>query len=79
MHQYVKAPFERIANDIAGPFPERKRSNRYLLIAKDFTKWPEVYAISKQKASTVADAPVSNFIGRFGVSREVKSDQGWNF
>jgi hypothetical protein len=34
MHQYnVKAPFERIATVAAGPFPDSKRGNRYLLIA----------------------------------------------
>ena len=44
MHQYnVGAPFERIAVDIAGPFPESERGNRYVLVAMDyFTKWPEM-------------------------------------
>jgi transposase InsO family protein len=81
MHHYnVGAPFERIAVDIAGPFPESDRGNRYLLVAMDyFTKWLEVYAIPNQEASTVADALVSNFYCRFGVPRELHSDQGWNF
>jgi hypothetical protein len=50
MHQHnVVAPFERIAIDIAGPFPESDMGNRYLLVAMDyFTKWPEVYAIPNQ-------------------------------
>jgi hypothetical protein len=53
------APFERIAIDIAGPFPESESENRYLLIAMDyFTKWPEVYVIPNQEVSTVADALV---------------------
>jgi hypothetical protein len=40
MHQYnVGAPFERIAMNIAGPFPQNDRGNRSLLIAMDyFTK-----------------------------------------
>jgi len=40
MHQYnLGAPFERIALDIAGPFPESDRGNRYLLVTMDyFTK-----------------------------------------
>jgi hypothetical protein len=42
-HYNVGAPFERIAVDIAGPFRESDRRNRYLLIAMDyFTKWPKV-------------------------------------
>jgi hypothetical protein len=58
MHQYnVGAPFERIAIDIARPFPESERKNLYLLTAIDFfTYWPEVCSIPKQDASTVVDA-----------------------
>jgi transposase InsO family protein len=42
-----------------------------------FTKWPEVYAIPNQEASTVADTLVTNFC-RFNVPMELHSDQGWN-
>jgi hypothetical protein len=44
-----------------------------------FTKWPEVYPIPNQEASTVADALVTDFFCRFGVPRELHSDQGRNF
>jgi hypothetical protein len=66
MHQYnVGAPFERIAIDVAGPFPRSDQGNRYLLIAMDyFAKWPEVYAIPNQEVSTVAEALVTNFFCR---------------
>jgi hypothetical protein len=68
MHQYnVGASFERIAIDVAGPFPQSDRGNRYLLIAMDyFTKWPEAYAIPNQGALTVAEVLV-NFFCRFGI------------
>ena len=81
MYQYnVGAPFERIAINIAGPFPDSDKGNRYLLIAMNyFTKWPEVYAIPNQEASTVADTLVTNFFCRFGVPMELHSDQGRNF
>ena len=81
MHQYnVGAPFERVAIDIAGPFPRSDQGNRYLLIAMDyFTKWPEVYAIPNQEASTIAEVLVANFFCRFGIPRELHSDQGRNF
>ena len=81
MHQYnVGAPFERIAIDISGSFPESDNGNRYLLIAMDyFTKWPQVYAIPNQVASTVADALVTNFFCRLGVPMELHSDQSRNF
>jgi hypothetical protein len=75
MRQYnVGAPFERIAIDVAGPFPRSDQGNRYLLIAMDyFTKWPEAYAIPNQEAATVAEALVTNFFCRFGVPRELHS------
>jgi transposase InsO family protein len=44
-----------------------------------FTKWPEAYAIPDQEASAVADALVTNFFCRFGIPRELHSDQGRNF
>jgi hypothetical protein len=81
MQQYnVGAPFERIAIDVAAPFPRSDQGNRFLLIAMDyFTKWPEVDAIPNQVASTVAEALVTNFFCHFGIPRELHSDQGRNF
>ena len=61
------------------PFPESDNGNRYILIAMNyFTKWPEVYAIPSQEASTVATALVTKFFCRFGAPMELHSDQGWN-
>jgi transposase InsO family protein len=81
MYQYnVGAPFERIAIDVSGPFPRSDQVNRCLLIAVDyFTKWPEAYGIPHQEASTVADVLVTNFFSRFGIPRELHSNQGRNF
>jgi transposase InsO family protein len=44
-----------------------------------FNKWPEVYPIPDQEASAVADALVTDFFCRFGVPRELQSDQGRKF
>ncbi|GFU43589.1 retrovirus-related Pol polyprotein from transposon 412 [Trichonephila clavipes] len=44
-----------------------------------FTKWPEVYPIPDQEASTVADVLVQHWISRFGVPLQLHSDQGRNF
>ena len=44
----------------------------------EFTKGPDVYAISNQEAWTVADGLVTYFFCRFGVPMEVHSDQGRN-
>ena len=81
MCQYnAGGPFERIAMDVAGPFPVSDSGNRYVLVVMDyFSKWPEVYAIPNQEAKTVADAFIANWIARFGVPLELHSDQGRNF
>lgn len=81
MKQYnVGAPFERIAIDVAGPFPQTENGNKYILVAMDyFSKWPEVYAMPNQEATTVARVLVDNLVCRFGVPLELHSDQGRNF
>lgn len=76
----VGAPLERVAVDIAGPFPVSASGNRYVLVVIDyFTKWPEVFPLPNQEAGTIARALVDGFFSRFGVPRELHSDQGRNF
>jgi hypothetical protein len=76
----ILAPFERIAINVAGPFPWSNQGNQYLLIAMDyFTKWLEAYTIPNQEASTVTEVLVTNFFCLFRVLRELPSDQGYNF
>ncbi|UYV73615.1 K02A2.6-like [Cordylochernes scorpioides] len=81
MREYnMGVPFERIAIDVAGPFPVTEGGNKYILVAMDyFTKWPEAYAIPNQEATTVAKVLMDNLICRFGVPLELHSDQGRNF
>ena len=81
LKQYVVgAPMERLAMDILGPLPLTPRGNRFVLVVTDyFTKWTESYAISNQEAVTVAEKLVAEFVCRFGVPRELHSDQGTNF
>jgi hypothetical protein len=68
MHQYVRAPFKRIAIYVVGPFPQSNRGNRYLVIAMDyFTKWPEVYTIPNQEALMVAKVLVTKVFCCLGV------------
>lgn len=76
----VGAPWERIAVDVAGPFPVTDSGNKYFMVVMDyFTKWPEVFAIPNQEATTVASKLVEEVICRFGVPLEIHSDQGRNF
>ena len=76
----VGAPLERIAIDITGPLPKTDAGNRYVLVVADyFTKWTEAYSIPDQEAGTVAKKLVEEFVARYGVPREIHSDQGRNF
>jgi len=81
LQQYsVGTPMERLAMDILGPLPITPRNNRYVLVVSDyFTKWTEAYALPDQTAATVAETLVSEFVSRFGVPRQIHSDQGTNF
>ena len=71
---------ERVALDILGPLPDSDRGNKYVLIIGDyFSKWTEAYAIPNQEAMTVARVLVEEFMARFGIPRQIHSDQGRNF
>ena len=51
------------------------RGNRYVLVISDyFTKWTGSYALPDQTATTIAEKVVS----RFGIPRQIHSDQGTN-
>ena len=70
---------KRIAIDILGPLPETTRKDKFILLVSDyFSKWTESYPILNQEATTVAEKLVSEFICRFGVPRQLHSDQGTN-
>ena len=76
----VGTPLERIAVDITGPFMPSDQGNKYVLVVGDcFTKWTEAYALPDQEAKTVARVLAEDFIPRYGVPREIHSDQGCNF
>lgn len=76
----VGAPMERIGIDILGPLTQTGQGNRYVLVIADyFTKWTESYAMKNIEAITVADLLVKEFICRFGIPRQIHSDQGRQF
>ena len=76
----VGAPMERVAIDIAGPWPTSNSGNKYIMVVMDyFTKWVEAYGIPNQEAYTVAEAFVNQFVTRYGIPRIVHTDQGSNF
>ena len=81
LQKYVEGtPFERLGIDVLGPLPVTNLGNRYIVVVVDyFTKWPEAFPVPDIKAETVAHGLIDNVISRFGVPREIHSDQGTNF
>ena len=78
-HQ-VGEPMERIAIDILGPLPESNAGNKCIMIVTDyFTRWTEAFALPNQEALTIARALVDEFISRFGLPRQIHTDQGTQF
>ena len=76
----IGSPMEMLAMDILGPLPVSKKGNRYLLVVSDYyKKWPEVFPLPDQKATTVAKVLYNKVIATFGVPLVLHSDQGRNF
>lgn len=76
----VGEPFEKIGIDVLGPFPLTEKGNRWVLVMTDyFTKWPEAVALPVQTAEAVAEAFLEAVVSRFGVPRQIHSDQCRNF
>ena len=72
--------FERIACDIAGPFPKSENGNTHILVVSDyFTKLTEMFLLSDIRAETVAEHIVRGWIKRYGCPREIHSDEGRQF
>ena len=71
---------ERIAIDVMGPLTTTERGNKYILVISDyFSKWTESYPMPNQEAEMVANILVREFVARFGVQRQLHTDQGRNF
>ena len=76
----VGEPAERICIDISGPYPSTPNGNKYCLVVVDcFTKFLEVYPMPNQEASTVAAIVAKEYISRYGIPREIHTDQGRQF
>jgi len=71
---------ERIAVDILGPIPKTENGNVYILVIADyFTKWTEIFPMPCQEATVVAKLIVEEVVTRFGVPRQIHTDQGRQF
>ena len=50
-----------------------------MVISDYFTRWTETYAMKNIDAITVTDIPVKEYICRFGIPRQIYTDQGKQF
>lgn len=81
MKSYVSGGrFERIAADLAGPFPKSGNGNMYILVVADyFSKYTEIYRLPNMEAETIADAVFRGWTKRYGCPYEIHTDQGSQF
>lgn len=76
----VTRPFQKVALDIVGPLPKTHAGNQYILTFQDhFSKYPEAFPLSDQKATTIAKVFVEEIICRHGTPEKLLTDQGTNF
>jgi len=69
--------FYRIALDTAGPLPETKAGNKYILVAIDhYSKWCEAKAVADHGTKTTARFLEDDLICRYGVPKFVLIDNG---
>lgn len=76
----ASSAFENIFLDLVGSLNQDDEDFRYILTLQcDLTKFVEAYPIKNKDAETVARAFVNNFILRFGIPKEIVTDQGTEF
>jgi hypothetical protein len=69
--------FYRVAMDTAGPLPETKAGNKYILVAIDhYSKWCEAKAVMDHGARTAARFLEDDLICRYGVPGFILTDNG---
>jgi len=69
--------FHRVALDTAGPLPETKSGNKYILVAIDhYSKWCKAKAVTDHGAKTATRFLEDEIICRYGVPKFVLTDNG---
>ena len=74
------APMDMLAIDILSGLPTATDGNKHIMVCTDyFTKWSEAYALPDAEAHTCITVLYNNFFARFGLPRQLHTDQGRNF
>jgi len=70
-------PMDIVAIDILYGLPFATDGSKHILVATDyFTKWFEAYLLPDAEAHTCMTAFYNNFFSRFGLFRQIHSNQG---
>lgn len=73
-------PFETLAIDTCGPFPESSSGNKYIITFIDhLTCWPEAYCTKDKTSETVASLILTKIIPRHSCPQVLLSDNGTEF
>jgi len=76
----VEAPMDRVAIDLTGPHPATSRGNQYILTMVDcFSRFLVAVPVRNKYATTIAKALNRNLFSKWGLCREILSDQGKEF
>lgn len=76
----IVQPLERIALDITRPLLDTERGSCFTMVVIDyFTKHVECNPMLDQRAHTVRKHLVYGFVSRYGVLKDLHSDQRRNF
>eukprot|EP00253_Pinus_taeda_P007507 PITA_07507 len=73
-------PFEKWALDFIGPINPSSNGKKYILVCTDYvTKWAEAKAQVRATEHTVVNFLFEEIFVRYGVPREIVTDQGTQF
>lgn len=78
--QVMIKPFEKWAIDFVGPIAPKSLNKRHILVCTNFViKWVEAKVVSFATKKVVVDFLVKEIFTRFGVPREIITDNGPQF
>ena len=76
----MNKPFEKWALNFVGPISPMSRKKMYILVCTEYvTKWVEAKSLFRATEKSVVKFMYEEIFTRFGVPREIVTDQGSQF